>query len=175
MFNSICFYHFIEYYTIYINVFLKMSLGLGRTAFSGIFVTVCFLIILLLPKQTIPTKKKLTKRKKYKSGPKTNTTFFILHHSLLMIFLVLLSNKTKQPKDTSTTYNCIKSSNFFSLNFLKILDITTNSFLRCYLSYFALAKIRLLRYDSFFRFILLLSGDINVNPGPATVNNNKVS
>ena len=30
------------------------------------------------------------------------------------------------------------------------------------------------RYDSFFRFILLPLGDINVNPGPTTVNNNKV-
>ena len=68
MFNSINFYHFIEYSTIYINVFLKIPLGLiklSRTAIPGIFVTVCFLIILLLPKQ-IPTKKKLTKRKKYK-------------------------------------------------------------------------------------------------------------
>ena len=68
----------------------------------------------------------------------------------------------------------MKSSNIFSLNFLEILDITKNSFLRCQLSYFALANIRLHRYNSFFRFILLLSCDINVNPGPATVNDNKV-
>ena len=71
MFSSISFYHLVEYSTIYIDVFLKMSLGLiklSMIAFLGISVTVCFLIILLLPKQTIPTKKKLTKRKKYKSG-----------------------------------------------------------------------------------------------------------
>ena len=127
-----------------------MPLGLiklSRIAFPGIFVTVCFLITLLLPKQTIRTKKKLTKQKKYKSGPKTNPAFFILHRALFMIFLVLFSNKTKQAKDTSIPYNCIKkqpksasipynyikSSNFSSLNFLEILDITTNSFLRCQL------------------------------------------
>ena len=71
-------------------------------------------------------------------------------------------------------YNCIKSSNFFSLNILEILDITTNIFLGCQLSFFALANIRLHRYNSFFRLILLLSVDINVNPGPTKVNNNKV-
>ena len=30
-------------------------------------------------------------------------------------------------------------------------------------------------HDSFFRFILLLSGDINVNPGPTTENNDEIS
>ena len=48
-----------------------------------------------------------------------------------------------------------------------------NSFLRYQLSYFALANIRLHRYDLFFRFILLLSGDINANSGSTTENNNK--
>ena len=90
------------------------------------------------------------------------------------MFLVLFSSKTKQPKDTSMPYNCIKNSNFFSLNILEILDITTNIFLGCQLSFFALANIRLHRYNSFFRLILLLSVDINVNPGPTKVNNNKV-
>ena len=111
--------------------------------------------------------------KKYEKGPKANFAFYILSHSLLTIFLVLLSNKTK-PKNTSIPCNCIKSSNSFSMNFLETLDITKNCFLRCQLSYFALANIRLNRYDSFFRFILLLLGDINVNPGPTTVNDNKI-
>ena len=46
--------------------------------------------------------------------------------------------------------------------------------MRCQLSYFAFANIRLHSYDSFFRFILLLSCDVNVDPGPTTVNNNKI-
>ena len=85
----------------------------------------------------------------------------------------LLSNTTEQPKGTSMPYYCITRSNVFSMNFLEILGITKNSLLRCQLSYFALASIRLDRYDSFFRLILLLLGDINVNPGPTTVNNIK--
>ena len=115
IFNSIGFYSFIEYSKIYINVYLKISLGLiklSRVVFPGIFVTVCFLIILLLSKQTIPTKKKIDKQRKYKNDPKTNPTFYILHDFSLIIFLVLLSDKTRKPKDTSMRYNCIESSNF---------------------------------------------------------------
>ena len=36
------------------------------------------------------------------------------------------------------------------------------------------SKYRLDRYDSFFRFGLLFSGDMNVNPDPTAVNNNKI-
>ena len=36
------------------------------------------------------------------------------------------------------------------------------------LSYYALSKIHLRKHTSYFRFILLLSGDINLNPGPYT-------
>ena len=50
------------------------------------------------------------------------------------------------------------------INVLEIQDSTRNSFLRCQRSYFALANIWLHRYDSFFKCILLFSGDINVNP-----------
>ena len=53
-------------------------------------------------------------------------------------------------------------------------DSTRNSFLRCQLSYFAIANIPLHRYDSFFRFILLLSGVTNVNPGPTTATNSSI-
>ena len=55
-----------------------------------------------------------------------------------------------------------------------MLDTTRNSFLKCQLSYFALANIRLHKYDSFLRFILLLSGNINVNPSATIVNNESI-
>ena len=154
--------------------FLLYHTSLSRIAFPGIFFTVCFLIILLLSKQTAPTKKKLTKQKeKYKRCPKINPTFFILHCSLLMIFLVLLSNETKQPKGTSIPYNCIENSRIFSMNLLEILDITYHNSFRCQLSYFALTNIQLHKY-SFFRFILLLLGAININLGQTTLNNNEI-
>ena len=72
MFNSISFYSFIKYSMICIYIFLKMPLGLfklSRMVFLGILVTVYFLIIVLLPKQTIPTKNKLTKQEKIQKWP----------------------------------------------------------------------------------------------------------
>ena len=72
MFNSISFYSFIKYSMICIYIFLKMPLALfklSRMVFLGILVTVYFLIIVLLPKQTIPTKNKLTKQEKIQKWP----------------------------------------------------------------------------------------------------------
>ena len=137
MFSSISFYSFIKYSTVYINIFLKMPRGLiklSKIAFSGIFVTIGFLIILLLPKQTIPAKKKkkpLTKQRKYKNSPIPNSNFYILCCSLLIIFYCYYL--TRQPKDTNISYNCIKSSNFFSVNLSEILQITKYTFSGCQL------------------------------------------
>lgn len=61
IFDSISLSSFIGYFLIYINLFFKMYFSLikfSRIAFfSGIFVTVCFLIILMLQKQTILKKR----------------------------------------------------------------------------------------------------------------------
>ena len=104
-----------------------MSLGLSRLsriAFPSTFDTVCFLITLLLPKETIPTKK-LTKQRKYKNDLKDSPVFYILRHYLLIILLVslfiiifyyllfVLLFIKNQSEDTSISYNNSKSSNFF--------------------------------------------------------------
>ena len=51
-------------------------------------------------------------------------TFHNLCHSLFINFLVLLSNKEKQQKDTSMPNNCTENSIFFSIYLLEILDKT---------------------------------------------------
>ena len=89
---------------------------------------------------------------------------------MFIIFLILSFNKIKQAKETRMSNNNIKNIIFLNGD----TRFNKNSFLRCQLSYFPLANIRLHRYDSFFRFILLLSGDININPGPTTVTSNSI-
>ena len=145
-----------------------------RFVFPSIFVTVCLSLTLLLPKQIILKQKKSAKQRKYENRQKSYTTFYILRHSLFIIYLILLFDKVKQAKETRMSYNNNKNTIFFSINILDMQDSTWNSFLRCQLSYFGLANILLHRYDSFFRFILLLSGNVNVNPGPTTVTNNSI-
>ena len=76
-----------KYSTIYINVFLKVSLvliKLNKIAVSGIFVSICFLMKLLLPKETIPSNTHLTKKRK--NDPEANPSFHTLRHSLSTIF-----------------------------------------------------------------------------------------
>ena len=68
----------------------------------------------------------------------------------------------------------ISNTHFFSINILEIIDLVRDSFLRCRLSYFSLGQIRLHRYGSFFRFTLLLLGNLNVNPASTTVNDNSI-
>ena len=102
---------------------------LGTNFSPVIFVTVCFLIILLLPKQTIRKKKKLTKQRKYKNDQKTNPTSYILRNSLLITFLILLPNKTKQPKETNMSHKNTKNPSF-KINFWEILDITWKTFFK---------------------------------------------
>ena len=64
MFNSISFYTFIEYSTIYINIFLKMCLGLiklKRISFPGIFAMVFAIFNHTAAAKTNHTDKKKTK------------------------------------------------------------------------------------------------------------------
>ena len=68
----------------------------------------------------------------------------------------------------------ISNTHLFSINILEIIDLVRDSFLRCQLSYFSLGQIRLHRYGSFFRFTLLLLGNLNVNPASTTVNDNSI-
>ena len=179
--KSLC--SFIKYLLLYVNGFLKMLFSLielSRFVFPGIFVTVCLPLMLLLPKQIILKQKKLAKQRKYKNCRKAYPSFYILCHSLFKICLILLFKKIKQAKETRMSYNNVKNTILFLITILEIQDSTRNSFLRYQLSYFALANIRLHRYDSFFRvfffflFILLFSGDINVSPGPTTITNNGI-
>ena len=67
----------------------------------------------------------------------------------------------------------VLKAQFFSIYYREILAIMRCSFLRCKLFYFVPANISWHRYDLFFRFISLLSRDINVNSTQRQLVNNK--
>ena len=115
LFNTNNSFSLVKYSFMYVNHFLNMLLSLiqfSRIALIGIFVIVCLLIILFLPKHTILKKVKLTKQTKYKGRQKTDPTFYILCNSLLITFLILLFNKTNQPKETFVSCKTIKTKSF---------------------------------------------------------------
>ena len=85
IFNSISIYSFIEHFLIFIDLFLRTSFNLfmvSRIIFPGVSATVCFSIIMLLPKKTILIKKKLTKQRKYNNDQKANPIIYILRQSV---------------------------------------------------------------------------------------------
>ena len=63
----------------------------------------------------------------------------------------------------SDVSNPIVAKQLFSLESLSCNDM---GMLDKNLTLYALSKLKLRNYDTFFKYLLLLSGDINLNPGP---------
>ena len=59
-----------------------------------------------------------------------------------------------------------ESGDIFNTDSYLIMQATEKSVTTKFLSYYALSKVHLHKHKSYFRYILLLSGDINLNPRP---------
>lgn len=78
----------------------------------------------------------------------------------LVIFLI------EVVQNDLTNSDNLKRIHVLSMDFLEMIDLVKKSHLRCQLPYFVLNNIHLHRHVLLPRFVLLLSGDINLNPGP---------
>ena len=101
----------------------------------------------------------LKSRKRHR---KDNLLFIL--PKLLFCFYVFSSND----KDKLTNFNDLSQASpekeLFSNEFFSFCD--DNTFSNKNLPLYALSKLKLKNHNSFFKYILLLSGDINLNPGP---------
>ena len=86
---------------------------------------------------------------------------------LFLLSLALFDNKTSYLK------NCTKK-HFFTYETIKELDQVSSEFLKSNLNLYAASKLKLKNYFTFLTFLLLLSGDINPNPGPQGTNTDKM-
>ena len=95
---------------------------------------------------------------------------------LLMYLLVtLLINKTPSMDNQYFLFNILKNENkeeFLMGSTFCISELIEESILRNRLSQDYLSKVHLNKYGSYFKFIMLRSGDINLNPGPTTPKRN---
>ena len=91
---------------------------------------------------------------------------------LIHVFVTLLLNKTTG----SFFFNTLKNENkeFLAYSTFCTLEQIEKNLLRKRLSQDALCKVNLNKHGSYFKFILLLSGDINLNPGPTTRKRNDI-
>ena len=88
----------------------------------------------------------------------------ILKRSLFCLFFLLLLCKTNNIK---TNFEVLKSHEVLKSQYSKEIFIKKTETKKI-LSYYALSKIHIHKHKSYFRFILLLSGYINLSPGPYT-------
>ena len=96
---------------------------------------------------------------------------------LMHLFVTLLINKTNGSDNRYFFFKTLKNENkdeFLTYSTFCTLEQIEKSTLRKRLSQDALSKVHLNKYGSYFKFILLLSGDINLNPGPTTPKRNDI-
>ena len=105
--------------------------------------------------------------KHYKLRKINNKHLFItiLKRFCLLFFLLLLC-KANNIKTNFEVLKCQDSKEMFSKDSYLTMQAIGTTETKKILSYHALSEIHLCKHKSYFRFIFLLSGDINLNPGP---------
>ena len=99
----------------------------------------------------------------------------VLKVLLMHLFVTLLINKTTGSDNRHFFFNTLENENkeeFLTYSTFCTLEQIEKNILRKRLSQDALSKVHLNKYGSYFKFILLLSGDINLNPGPTAPKRN---
>ena len=99
----------------------------------------------------------------------------VLKVLLMHLFVTLLINKTTGSDNRHFFFNTLENENkkeFFTYSTFCTLEQIEKNILRKRLSQDALSKVHLNKYESYFKFVLLLLGDINLNPGPTAPKRN---
>ena len=91
---------------------------------------------------------------------------------LMHLFVTLLINKITGSEKRHFFFNTLKNECTYS-TFCTLEQIKRN-ILRKRLSQDALSKVHLNKYESYFKFVLLLLGDINLKPGPTAPKRNDI-
>ena len=94
---------------------------------------------------------------------------------VLIIFYILLSYESKHSE--KDRFECLKNSkrHFFNENFLNFCKTTNLYFLNQQASAFALSQMKIQNCNKFLHILLLLSGDVELNPGWAQLDENTFS
>ena len=101
----------------------------------------------------------------------------VLKVLLMHLFVTLLINKTTGSDNRHFFFNTLKNENkeeFLTYSTFCTLEQIEKNILRKRLSQDALSKVHLNKYRSYFKFILLLPGNINLNPGPTSAKRNDI-
>ena len=99
--------------------------------------------------------------------PKSKCFKFTVKFFPFLLFFYFFSCSPSHKSQNKALKYCSKS-NFFSIKTIRMANCISNAELCLNFSYFALNKLNLKRINSskFYKFLILLSGDVSLNPGP---------
>ena len=85
----------------------------------------------------------------------------------ILFFIFYALTKCESPKKQHTFFHDLQTNGSKELFSYEYFSFSNNSSLiESNMSLYALSKLKLKNHQSFFQFVLLLSGDINLHPGP---------
>ena len=94
-------------------------------------------------------------------------TLFVFQKVLLFL-LVVLTFDAKLPSRTQNDLNTaiVKDNELFTIQYIATADVIRSNHIKNQSSLYALTKLKFSKHHSYFKYLLILSGDINLHPGP---------
>ena len=94
-------------------------------------------------------------------------TLFVFQKALLFL-LVVLTFDEKLPSRTQNDLNTaiVKDNELFTIQYITTADVIRSNHIKNQSSLYALTKLKFSTHHSYFKYLLILSGDINLHPGP---------
>ena len=94
-------------------------------------------------------------------------TLFVFQKVLLFL-LVVLTFDAKLPSRTQNDLNTaiVKDNELFTIQYITTVDVIRPNHIKNQSSLYALTKLKFSKHHSYFKYLLILSGDINLHPGP---------
>ena len=94
-------------------------------------------------------------------------TLFVVQKVLLFLLDVLRFD-AKLPSRTQNDLNTaiVKDNELFTIQYITTADVIRSNHIKNQSSLYALTKLKFSKHHSYFKYLLILSGDINLHPGP---------
>ena len=94
-------------------------------------------------------------------------TLFVFQKVLLFL-LVVLTFDAKLPSRTQNDLNTaiVKDNELFTIQYIATADVIRSNHIKNQSSLYALTKLKFSKHHSYFKYLLILSGDINLHLGP---------
>ena len=96
--------------------------------------------------------------------PKKNTSFSL--PKLIIFFMIIFQNTPSKNTSKFSELAQYKNNELFTNESVNISSNLSSIITMEQMNILALSRLKCKNTSSFFRFLLLLSGDININPGP---------